>query len=364
MDAQHRDDSTDNGFFLPDFCAGRMVLAIVVIVELVALVIALGRQAIHDNFWVDLASASLFLIWIGLGCTAVLCRSRPWLSRMQTAHASTYALCFVALVIGFVSEITFQLGAYFSGGTPGPISIFPQDHASFVLRNIGIGFIVSSVAFRYFYVSSEWKRSIQLESRARIHALQARIRPHFLFNSMNTIAALTRSNPRLAEEAVQDLADLFRASLSDARQMIALQDEIEVARVYERIEQLRLGDRLRVVWRIDELPMDALVPSLLLQPLLENAIYHGIERLPVGGTVSIDGHFDGSMMTLSVSNPVGKPDPRTARPGNRIALDNIAERLQLAWPESLQRADLQVHQDDVQFKVTLTLPYSTQQIAL
>jgi two-component system sensor histidine kinase AlgZ len=358
MNAPQRNTSTDIGFFLPDFCAGRMALAIVLIVELVAIVIALGRQAIHDNFWVDLAVTSMFLLWVGLGCAMVLCRARPTLSHMTTSRASAAALALMVSIVALVSEAAFQLGQYFTGGAPAMLSIFPERHAAFVMRNVAIGFIVSSLALRYFFVSTEWKRTIELEARARIHALQARIRPHFLFNSMNTIAALTRSNPSLAEEAVQDLADLFRASLSDARQRISLREEIEVARVYQRIEQLRLGKRLQVEWRIDALPMDAQVPSLLLQPLLENAIYHGIERLADGGQVDVEGRFDGAMIHIQVANPLAPISPRDEHSGNKLALDNIAQRLQLAWPDSIRSAQVEIAQDDGRFSVTLHFPYT------
>ena len=115
-------------------------------------------------------------------------------------------------------------------------------------------FVVTALALRYFYVTHEWRHNVELQAKARVHALQARIRPHFLFNSMNTIAALTRSNPARAEEAVQDLADLFRANLNEKRNQIPLAEEIDVARTYQRMEQLRLGDRLRVDWKIDSLP--------------------------------------------------------------------------------------------------------------
>jgi two-component system sensor histidine kinase AlgZ len=359
MNAPPRNINSVSNFFLPDFCAGRMALAIVLIVELVAIVIALGRQAIHDNFWVDLAVTSMFLLWVGLGCAMVLCRTRPRLSRMSTPQASTVALVIMVGIVGLVSEAAFQLGQYFTGGAPTMLNIFPEHHVAFLMRNMAIGFIVSSLALRYFYVSTEWKRTVELEARARIHALQARIRPHFLFNSMNTIAALTRSNPSLAEEAVQDLADLFRASLSDARQRISLREEIEVARVYQRIEQLRLGKRLRVEWRIDALPMDAQMPSLLLQPLLENAIYHGIERLADGGQVDVDGRFDGTMIHIQVANPVAPSSARDEHSGNKLALDNIAQRLQLAWPDAIRSAQVEITQDTDRFSVTLQFPYTS-----
>ncbi len=123
----------------------------------------------------------------------------------------------------------------------GGAGLFPQSALGFALRNVCIGLVVTGLALRYFYVAHEWRRSVELRAAARVHALQARIRPHFLFNSMNTIAALTRSNPARAEEAVQDLADLFRATLSDKRDTITLAEELEVARTYQRMEQLRLG---------------------------------------------------------------------------------------------------------------------------
>ncbi len=185
-----------------------------------------------------------------------------------------------------------------------------------------------------------------------MHALQARIRPHFLFNSMNTIASLTRSDPAQAEQAVQDLADLFRANLSEKRNVITLEQELEVARIYQRIEQLRLGQRLRVLWKIDSLPHDALVPGLLLQPLLENAIYHGIEPQPGGGTVTVEGELGAGLITVVVRNPVG--DRQNEREGNRLALANIRERLTLMYGD---KALVKAGRFDAEYIVTLRFPH-------
>lgn len=191
-------------------------------------------------------------------------------------------------------------------------------------------------------------------AEARLQALQARIRPHFLFNSMNTIASLTRSDPGRAEEAVEDLADLFRANLSDARTRIPLKEVLEVARIYQRIEQLRLGDRLQVRWNVADTPMRALVPSLLVQPLLENAVYHGIETLPQGGTVTVTSRFDGSMIELEVRNPLSLDTAPQERRGNRLALDNIRQRLDLAWPG---QSRVEVMQEGGEYRVLLAFPY-------
>lgn len=351
-------------FFLPDFCSSPAVFAIVLIAELVALVIALARQALHDNFWADLAGGSMFLLWIGLTCAAVLCRARPWLQTMPSVRAAMIAIALVVANIGLVSEVVFRVGQFWGPDariwgedTPTDISFFPHDHVGFVLRNIVVGFIVSALALRYFYVSAEWKRSIEQEAVARIRALQARIRPHFLFNSMNTIAALTRTSPERAEQAVEDLADLFRASLSDASARITLKDELDIARTHQRIEQLRLGERLTVHWDVDDLPMRTLVPSLMIQPLLENAVYHGIETLPRGGEISIVGRRDDHAVRIEVRNPILAHSAYSEREGNRMALDNIRQRLELAWPG---RARLETEQTEAEFCARLIFPYASE----
>jgi two-component system sensor histidine kinase AlgZ len=337
--------------FLPDFCESRAVLAVVLIVELVALMFAISRQAL--SFWLDLAGSSLFLLWIGLTCAGVLCRARPWLHTLPSRNASLIAMALLLACVGVISELVYQIGRFWSLGLPGVNAMFPADHAGFLLRSLGVGFIVSALALRYFYVSAEWKRSIEMEALARIRALQARIRPHFLFNSMNTIAELTRSSPERAEQAVEDLADLFRASLSDANARISLKDEIDIARTHERIEQLRLRERLRVQWDIDALPMRVDVPSLILQPLLENAVYHGIEMLPRGGTVSIVGKRVGSMLHIEVRNPIPAQAGYGDREGNRMALENIRQRLELAWPG---RASVETEQSPGEFCARLIFP--------
>ena len=175
--------------------------------------------------------------------------------------------------------------AYGAGVAPS----FPESFWPFTLRNVAIGFVVTALLLRYFYVLDQWRRNVEMQARARVHALQARIRPHFLFNSMNTIASLTRTDPARAEVGgAGSLGPVPRQPEREA-QHHPLAEEIEVARTYQRMEQLRLGERLRVDWDIDALPADALVPGLLLQPLLENAIYHGVEPQPEGGAVRVIG---------------------------------------------------------------------------
>ena len=340
-----------DAFFLPDFCEAPTVLAIVLIAALVAFVLTLARTAGGGDFWIDLARTSAFLLWAGLLCAALLCRARPWLARRPLRTAVAGALGLMVGTVALLSELVYRLGRGWHAWFGAPSGIFPETHASFVLPNVLIAAIVGSLALRYFYVSQQWRRTVELEARARIRALQARIRPHFLFNSMNTIAALTRHHPARAEEAIIDLADLFRVSLSDARAQIPLGEEIEVARTYQRIEQLRLGDRLQVCWHVDALPDRAVVPSLVLQPLLENAIHHGIEPLPAGGTVDVRGWLEDATIVLEVTNPVAPAVVR--RPGHRMAMDNVRERLELAWPG---RASVEVREAPGAYTVRLRFP--------
>jgi two-component system, LytTR family, sensor histidine kinase AlgZ len=342
----------DKSLYLPDFCTSHAALANVLIVELTAVVLTLARENVSIGFWTDLSRTSMFLLWIGLAGAGLLCWMRAPLNRLQVGRGSAAVLALIAGLIAVISAGIFILGRSNLVEDAGAAVLFPPDLASFLIRNVSIGLVVTALALRYFYVTHEWRRNIEMQATARVHALQARIRPHFLFNSMNTIASLTRSNPAVAEQAVQDLADLFRANLSDKRDTITLEEECEVARTYQRIEELRLGSRLRVEWRIDSLPRHALVPGLMLQPLLENAIYHGIEPQPDGGTVTVTGELAGDLITIIVRNPVG--DHQNEREGNRLALANIRERMGLLYGE---RGLVKSGRFDAEYIVTLRFPH-------
>ena len=338
---------------LPDFCAARAVLAVVLIVTLTAIVLVVARQSSGLSFWLDLARSSLFLLWAGMGSAAALCLLRARLASLPLALASAVALGSVLAVIALVSLGVLWLGSSALLGPRASNLLLPIAPQNFFAANLGIGAIVGALALRYFYVTGEWRRNVELQARARVRALQARIRPHFLFNSMNTIAALTRTDPARAEEAVEDLADLFRANLNEKRSSITLKEELEVARIYQRIEQLRLGERLHVIWDVADLPMRARVPGLLMQPLLENAIYHGIEPRPTGGIVTVSGSLDGDTIALTVRNPLPEAG-EAAHAGNRIALDNIRERMDLIYPG---RSSVEANRIGDEYIVRLRFPY-------
>lgn len=337
--------------FLPNFCGMRMVFVIVIIAQLFAFVLALAPLSVASDIrWQNLGLISLFVQWCALGTATTLCLIRPWLCRFTNTQTAILSYVIMLVVIGLISEAAFWI-------TP-RLDIAPQAHWNFLLRNLIIGAIISGPVLRYFYVQHQWRRRIQAESEARLQALQSRIRPHFLFNSMNTIASLTRSQPEQAEMAVENLADLFRASLSDARQRFTLKEELQLCQRYLQIELLRLGEeRLKVVWHTDALPDDALIPPLTLQPLLENAIYHGIELLTEGGVIEIDGQLNNKQIEISLKNPLSTSDSSTHHKGNQLAQDNIRERLQAFFTH---KTNLIVSEENSHYTVTLTFPYETQ----
>jgi two-component system sensor histidine kinase AlgZ len=340
-------DPHQSQVYLPDFCAAGTLFVILLVAELVAIVLTLASHAPEGQFLLSLSKTSFFVLWLALLGTALMCQLRGWLERAGKTRA--FALSFLLLVgLSLVlAELAWQLPARLVG-----VNVIDDTHADFLLRTLAISAIFMALAMRYLYVSSEWRRSIVLEAQARISALQALIRPHFLFNSMNTIASLTRSDPRQAEEAVEDLSDLLRASLSGTRNRTSIKEELEIAAIYQRIEKLRLGDRLNIRWDIDDLPMRAHIPSLTIQPLIENAIYHGIELLPDGGDVVVSGKRDGKYLQIDVSNPVA-PGKSRSKDGNKMAMANIRQRFELAYGN---RASVNVDDSGNRYTVTLRFP--------
>jgi two-component system sensor histidine kinase AlgZ len=192
-------------------------------------------------------------------------------------------------------------------------------------------------------------------AEARLQALQSRIRPHFLFNSINAVLALIRRDPKRAERTLEDLADLFRSLVSDAQHFVRLSDEIALLERYAEIEQLRLGERLRITWELDAAPSDALLPPLVLQPLLENAVYHGVEPATEAGDVLVRIERRGDRVLARIENAL--PGVGAERAGNRMALDNVRERLALFFDAE---ARMETRIDAGRYSVEIEMPYLTQ----
>ena len=223
-------------------------------------------------------------------------------------------------------------------------------HDPFPLERPLLAMLMALLLMHYF-----WLRQRALSpalSEARLAALQARIRPHFLFNSLNAAIALIRSKPDKAEMVLENLADLFRAQMADPGKASTLAREVELARMYLAIEAERVGERLQVSWDV-QAPADAVLPALLLQPLVENAVHHGVECSRAGGVIHVAAHLAGKQLVLSVTNPLsdGNAEPHK---GNRMALDNLRERLALFYDAEAQ---LEAVSTPDRYCAIITVPY-------
>lgn len=332
------------GIYPPSFCNWRLLLAVMVITEVAIVLVGLGRGALLS--WTWLAVASLYAQWMALFCAAGLCVMSGWTCRYSPRGAWIANWVIALLLAGVFSYAAWQAAALYFPSQVG------SEASPFVLKSMFAVGLVAIVFFRYLEIRARWRSELIAQSEARVQALQARIRPHFLFNSLNTIASLIPDDPDGAEAATLDLADIFRGSMRRADQMIPLSDELRLARQYLDMESRRLGRRLRIEWRVDELPPGAAVLPLMLQPLLENAVAHGVQALQDGGRIAVYGRSEGDHVVITIGNPLAPTGTDTS--GHGMAIANIRERLTLAFGS---RASLLTNQDDEQFYAVLSLPY-------
>ncbi|MEO8743251.1 MAG: sensor histidine kinase [Lysobacteraceae bacterium] len=313
--------------WVPDFCRLSTLSAVIVGAELVVLVLALAP--LDQDLWrpSEFGTASLFAQWVGLSSALLLCKLRFVLTRMSPLPGAVLAWSLPVAISATGAWLLFQINL----GLGLLQGVSAANPLRFVLSCAALAGLISAAALRYAYVQEQWRQQVRAQAKAEVDALQARIRPHFLFNSMNTIASLVRSDPQQAERAVMDLSDLFRAALGAGEGESTLAEEIELIERFLAIEALRLGDRLQVRWhRVEPLPWEMKLPRLLLQPLVENAIIHGIAHLAEGGTIDIGMHVQDKILHFSVGNPcppAGHDGSGEHAAGNDHAQQSIAHRL-------------------------------------
>jgi two-component system sensor histidine kinase AlgZ len=331
-------NQTGAGIRLPNFCNLGIMLRSLIIVNLLLLPAALLRAAqpgtVLQEFLLLAAFSEPALIVSLVG----LCAARRWLHAIGYARSIAMLVAFELLLAALLWKVAGD--------------VFPDKRAMPFAHLAVLTLFVTGFTIAYFDLRS--RALTPAVAEARIQALQARIRPHFLYNSINAVLSLIRAEPRRAERALEDLADLFRVLMADNRTLAPISNEVELARQYLALESLRLGDRLKVTWRIDGMPADALVPPLVLQPLVENAVYHGIEPSEQGGEIEIDVGIVGGQLVMALRNPF--PGGGRHSSGNRMAIVNIRERLQLHFDaEATMRSEVK----DGTYTVTIRMPYIT-----
>ena len=336
--------------FLPDFGSFRVAVRVIFFAEIIAIIATICRNpALNAQAWQDLRLLSVLALTTALIAIVVLKLVSGWVPHMSVAAGSaTVFLLLLGAIAGGTEAMIFIL--YYFGFIP---ERWPDWHVQLLIRSLLVGAVSSILGLRYLILGHRAQTDAKLEQEARLQALQSRIRPHFLFNSMNSIASLTRSDPARAEAALQDLADLFRVLLADARKLVPISAEREISRQYLEIEKLRLGDRLKVTWNVNNIPRNAMIPALTLQPLLENAIYHGIEPRFGGGMLKIELWGEAETLNILISNPLPEVRKHAHGKGNKIAMDNIRQRLFTYFGSG---AAMQNFEEGNQYHVKLKMP--------
>ncbi|MEQ1630693.1 MAG: histidine kinase [Gallionella sp.] len=277
---------------------------------------------------------SLLLLWL----------IQPWLKKLSYMRG----VMVIHLLVVVVTLSIYNLGSLVYQ----PFAVEGEyfDRVQYAIISV----MVCTVLLMYFY----WRAQILSRALhdARLQVLRARIRPHFLFNAINAVLSIVRAQPKQAETALEDMSDLFRMAMAEVRDLVPLGQEIALTKQYLALEQLRMGERLSVDWELGDTPMDALIPPLMLQPLLENAVYHGIEPLNLGGRITIRCSCSDKELHVQVENPYAS-EKKQSHSGNKMALQNIRERLELLFDVE---ARYQVESTVNKYKVEITLPYVTE----
>ena len=337
--------------WLPQFCSLPTLFALMVVAELVAVVLALAPAHGTRATLAELGIASVFVQWLALLNAVVLCSMRETLERWPPRTGFIVAWLLAVVVTGLGSGVVYAMDQTLGFG----LTDMRGSVWRFALGNAAICALIAAALLRYLYMRELWQERVQAAAKAQVDALQARIRPHFLFNSMNTIASLIRTRPADAERAVEDLSDLFRAALGSRSTLATLGEELDLIGHYLRIESLRLGSRLSIELDVATLTRDLPLPPLLLQPLVENAIYHGVQRMPEGGTLSIIGVRHADAVEITVRNPRPGDD---GQPGNAHALANVRARIEYHFGT---RGALLVEPGSGTFVVRVRLPVGNPQ---
>lgn len=333
---------------MPDFCRPQALFGVMVAVEVAVLTALLLRLPAPVGGWTDLFTASLLSQWLALLCAALLCRLRGVIDRLPLGAGIVAALVLPMVLVGVAVWVVARLDQQLDLGFTVP----PPLTGRFVAVSMTVALLLTATLLRYFYVTAQWKAQVDAHAQAQVQALQARIRPHFLFNSMNSIAGLIRHEPATAERAVEDLAELFRAALGSGSGESSLGEELHLAERYLAIEALRLGPRLAVEWRLaPDLPRSLPLPRLILQPLVENAVVHGIARRPAGGCIAIAAQRRGNAIEIRITNPLAESVAATH--GNQHAQHSIGQRLAHRFGA---RARMTAGAQDGYYAATLILP--------
>lgn len=327
---------------LPNFHNLGILLRILLIVTVFCVLAAVLLSNALNDFLPLLAQLSSIVQPILLVSILLLYLLYPWLNKLKYWFGLAFIMVLEVLIATIFAVLYEQYFTFEAVEVP---------YRIIILTAITTGIVM-------YYFNLQQRAYSPAIAEARLQALQARIRPHFLFNSINAALSLIRSQPKKAETALEDMSDLFRVLMAENRELVPLSNEIDLCRQYLNIESLRMEDRLSIDWDLDDITEEesrtALIPPLILQPLIENAVYHGVEPIPEGGLISVSIGVARNDLTIRISNPyLAKNDDHQ---GNKMALKNIKERLALHFD---LEASVSHQSNNQQYTVNLRMPFVT-----
>ena len=331
-DSGEKQAQIDN-YFIPDLCRGQGLLGLLVIAGLFAVLMTLMRTGISAFDFLLLAKISLQVFWIALLGAVFLCQARRFLSHLPLREIALINFSLILLAAAICAAVAQLSSNYLLSG------VWRVDFLQ-VINTVLIAAIPAGAILRLFYMQHQLRQQQSASQQMRIEALQSKIRPHFLFNSMNSLASLISTDPDKAEQTLENLCDLFRYALRDGSDGVSLQLEVDACKKYLQIEKLRLAERLQYDWDIEVDMENISVPALLLQPLIENAVFHGIQPARKGGYLKIRIYRDGEWVCIDLVNSLEtNGEQRFQKPaGHNMAINNLRHRLDAFFN---QQAELQ-----------------------
>ncbi|VAW42317.1 hypothetical protein MNBD_GAMMA01-1098 [hydrothermal vent metagenome] len=332
--------------WLTDFCESLRVFISIVIIQIVVVIYALSFLSFDMEFLRKLSILTLLAQLVGLILLILLCKLRNFFNRLEVVKGVVVLSLLVVAFTSFLAQVIGYLDMQLTF-----VLFTSQDAINYLNIKLSLSAMVICLALvRYFYIQDQWHRQVQKLSEARLNALQARIKPHFLFNSLNSIASLISIDSHRAELAITDFSSLMRKTFTHKDTDINVKEELEWVKQYLAIEKLRLDTRLSYNIECDASLFTKQIPILCLQPLVENAVLHGIAPLENGGNIDISIDSRDNVLIMQVCNPyIYNKSPKS----NGMALKNIAERLLLQYGTT---AFIQVEKDDGLYCVKIGIP--------
>ena len=327
-------NQSSSSYFFTKIGQWQHLLELIVASNVLAMVLALSEA----RSWQALESLRVlqyicFINWVILSFSALVDYFQEFFAKFSQKMALILGFILLQLVVLFTTCAVNIIQFWASHSTYFSEQVLFQG----VALHLSYGVLLGAFCMRYLYMREQWLKQQYSELNARIQAMQARIHPHFLFNSLNSVVSLIAIDPDRAENMLISLSRLFRASFQELK-LVSLAEEIDLCQQYLSIEKIRLGERLNVEWNIQATPIDlkrVTIPLLTLQPLLENSIFHGVEKALQPSTISVLVEILQNQVSIVITNPYSH-DTIKSKKGNGIAIENVKQRLKAYYGQTVK----------------------------